>query len=74
MIFNDSKHYDILKIIALNVAPLIVFITAVIEIWGIPYGPQITATLAALDVLVGAIVTNSKKMYDKRQKGGTDAK
>ncbi len=68
MIFKDPKNYDLLKNIALIVAPLIVFITAVIEIWGIPYGPQITATLAALDVLIGAIVTNSKKMFDKQQR------
>lgn len=57
--------YDRLKFIALLIAPIVVFCTTCCNIWGIPYGEQICATLAAIDVLVGAIVTIAKKKYDE---------
>lgn len=67
----SSKTYDTLKFIALAVTPLITFLCSVVNIWGIPYGQQITATLAALDTLVGAIVVIAKSMYDKKVKNGS---
>lgn len=66
----SNKAYDILKLISLIIAPAVVFLTALVDIWGIPYGSQIIATLAAVDVLLGALVTIFKTMYDKAQKGG----
>jgi hypothetical protein len=51
----------------------VVFLTALVDIWGIPYGSQIVATLAAVDVLLGALVTIFKNMYDKSQKGEENA-
>lgn len=62
----NNKTYDIIKLIGLIAAPLIVFLSAVISIWDIPYGAQITATLAALDTLIGALVVILKKNYDKK--------
>lgn len=63
----SNKAYDILKLISLIIAPAVVFLTALVDIWGIPFGSQIVATLAAVDVLLGALVTIFKTMYDKRQ-------
>lgn len=60
----NNKTYDTLKNIALLAAPIIVFISALVSIWNIPYGAQITATLAAIDTALGAIVVVAKKIYD----------
>ena len=67
----SSKTYDTLKFIALAVTPIFTFICAVISIWGIPYAQQITATLAALETLIGALVVIAKKIYDKNIKQGS---
>lgn len=63
----SNKAYDILKLISLIIAPAVVFLTSLVDIWGIPFGSQIVATLAAVDVLLGAIVAILKRNYDKRQ-------
>ena len=60
----SNKTYDILKNVALFGAPIIVFISALCSIWDVPYCAQITASLAALDTLLGAIVVVAKKIYD----------
>lgn len=60
----NNKTYDTLKNIALLAAPIIVFVSALVSIWNIPYGAQITATLAAVDTALGAIVVVAKKIYD----------
>ena len=64
----NNKTYDILKFIALLIAPVIVLVSQIVDIWGIPYGEQITTTLAAIDVFVGSVVVIAKKIYEK--KGG----
>lgn len=66
----SNKTYDTIKFIALLVAPLCTFFAALVEIWGIPYGAQIVATIAALDTLMGAIVIILKNNYVKSLKGG----
>lgn len=66
----NNRTYDIIKFIALLIAPICTFIAALVEIWGIPYGPQIVATIAALDTLLGAVVIVLKNIYDKQQLGG----
>lgn len=60
----SNKTYDILKNVALFGAPIIVFISALCSIWDVPYCAQITASLAALNTLLGAIVVVAKKIYD----------
>lgn len=59
-----NKTYDTMKLISLLIAPIVVFITALVQIWGIPYGAEIVATIGAIDVLFGAIVVIAKKKYD----------
>lgn len=63
-----NKTYDIIKAVALLMAPVLVFISALCSIWNVPYCEQITATLAALDTLLGAIVVVAKKLWDSKQK------
>ena len=59
----SNKTYDTLKGIALMIAPLVTFLAALGEIWGLPYMVEITATLAALDTLLGAFLNQSSKDY-----------
>lgn len=65
-----NKTYDILKMVALLLMPLITFLAALGDIWSIPYTQQITATLAALDTLLGAVLKISSDNYHKE--GGED--
>ena len=68
----SNRCYDTLKIIGLVAVPVITFLVAIVNIWNIPYGDQIIATLAAVDVLVGAIVSVASNQYRKLKEG--DAK
>lgn len=58
-----NKTYDILKQIALWAVPLSVFVASMGKVWGLPYAEQISATLAAIDVLIGAVVSVSAQRY-----------
>lgn len=71
MIFENGM-YDKLKIIAWILAPLITFLAALGEIWGIPHMVEITATLAALDTFLGALLTVSNKAYNAAQEEGKE--
>lgn len=59
-----NKTYDTMKLISLLIAPIVVFVTALVQIWGIPYGAEIVATIGAIDVFFGAVVVIAKKKYD----------
>jgi len=45
---------------------VLAFMASVVSIWNVPYGAEITATLTAIDVLLGAIVVALKINHDKR--------
>lgn len=62
----SNKTYDIIKMISLIGTPAITLIAAIISIWNIPYGAQITATLAAIDTFLGALVVILQTNYKKR--------
>ena len=64
----NDKVYDILNVIAKIVAPLATFISAILVIWNVPYTEQITASLGAFDVFVGALVVILNANYKKKQK------
>lgn len=71
----SDKTYDIIKNVALFAVPVIAFISSLCVIWNVPYCEAITASLTALDTLLGAIVVIAKKMYDKSLNdnvGGTE--
>ena len=61
----SDKVYDILCLIAKLIAPIATLISAIMTIWGIPYAEQITATLAAIDVFMGALIVILKAQYDR---------
>lgn len=63
-----NTTYDNLKMIALIVAPIMTFVATILKIWNVPYSTQILATLSALDVLVGSIVTIANENYKKKNK------
>lgn len=61
----SNRTYDTLKLIALIAVPVCAFIGALCTIWNVPHSEQITATLTALDTLLGAIVAIFAKVYNK---------
>lgn len=61
----SNKNYDLLKMVALYIAPIATFVGAVCAIWGVPSAEKITATLAAVDTLIGALVAISAYNYNK---------
>ncbi len=63
----SDKTYDVLKWIGLITVPVITFLTAIVNIWGIPMGDQIVATLAAVDVLIGSIVAVANAQYRRKK-------
>lgn len=58
-----NSTYDYLMPIALAVGPISTFIVAVMAAWGMPYLDQITATLAALETLLGSLLVISRKLH-----------
>lgn len=64
----SNKTYDTIKAVALFAVPVLAFAASLCSIWNVPYCEQITATLTALDTLLGAIVIVAKKLYDGKQK------
>lgn len=62
----SNKTYDVIKMISLIGTPAITLIAAIISIWNIPYGAQITATLAAVDTFMGALVVILNANYNKK--------
>lgn len=64
----SNRMYDILKNIALIVLPaLATLVIAVFEIWGLPYGAQIGATITAIATFLGAILKVSSIRYNKKE-------
>lgn len=60
-----NKTYDTIKTIALIAAPVAVLASSILKIWNVPYTAEITATLAAVDTFLGALVAVLKAKYDK---------
>ncbi len=73
----SDKTYDIIKNTALFAAPILTFLGSLVTIWAAiitsnPVIPAaITATLSAIDALLGAIVLVAKKIYEEKKKGGS---
>jgi len=65
----NNKVYDVLKYIAIIGLPAFeVAIPKLFEIWGIPYGEQIGATLNVIAVLLGSLLVTSTIQYNAEQK------
>jgi len=60
----SDKVYDTLKEIALVWLPAIGTLYGVLaNIWGLPYGEQIVATIIAVDTFLGTVLHISNKLY-----------
>lgn len=65
-----NKTYDILKYVALLIIPaLATFVNAVGIVWGIPHTNEVTATLTAFGVFLGATLGISSKNYTPETHG-----
>lgn len=62
----SNKTYDTLKNIALLVVPFIAFLSTLCTIWDVPYSQQITATLVAVDTLLGAFIKLASMSYEEK--------
>lgn len=62
-----NATYDFLKYVAQIVLPAAgTLYGALAGIWGLPYGEQIVATIAAVDLFLGAVLKISTDDYNKR--------
>lgn len=66
----SNKTYDILKIVAIIVLPLIqTLYVGLAQIWGFGFGDQINATIqliiGAINVILGAALVKSSADYHK---------
>jgi surface polysaccharide O-acyltransferase-like enzyme len=67
----NNTVYDILKWVAILFLPaLAILIKTVFAIWQIPLGDQISATIIAIQVFLGAILGVSSLNYNKERKDG----
>lgn len=67
MVFENSKTYDVLKLVAAVIMPLADLIAALANIWGLPYGSQIVATLVAIHAFLSVFVKVSSDKYHDKQ-------
>lgn len=66
----NDRTYDILKRIALIVIPaLATFVNATGIVWGVPYTNEITATITACGVFLGAALGISSRNYTSETHG-----
>lgn len=64
----SNKTYDMLKFIALIIVPVVNFIFLILTTAGIMDATTAATIIAGLDVLVGAIVSAAKQVWNKQQK------
>ena len=68
MMITNNKVYDVLKWVATLILPAFTaFYAAIASTWGFPYTEQITASLAALNAFLGAIVGVSNISYKREE-------
>lgn len=66
----NNQTYDILKRVALIVIPaLATFVNAAGMVWGLPYTNEITATITAFGVFLGATLGVSSANYEPETHG-----
>lgn len=70
----SNNVYDILKFIALIIVPVVNFIFLILTTAGVMNATTAATIIAGLDVLVGAIVSAAKQIWDKQQKAKKAAK
>lgn len=70
MIFENENVYKVLKKILVYVFPAIIYVfSQLVDIWNIPYGLQINATIFALYVGLAIFLGVSKNKYQNALNG-----
>lgn len=68
----NNKVYDILKWIAMIVLPASATLyLGLSNVWGLPYGEQISTTITLVNTFLGAVMMISNNQYKKQ--GDLDA-
>lgn len=67
MIFKNDKVYDTLKTISLVAIPVSTFIVAILGAYNYGNIERVTAILAAINTLLGALVKISSEAYKKER-------
>ncbi|WP_105300529.1 phage holin [Anaerococcus marasmi] len=67
MIFKNNKVYDVLKTISLVAIPVSTFIVAILGTYNYGNVERVTAVLAAVNTLLGALVKISSEAYNKEK-------
>lgn len=60
-----NKVYDVLKFVSLIAGYVATFILTLTDIWGFTHGAAIAASVSALGILLGAVLTKSSADYKK---------
>ena len=69
----SNKVYDILKWVSVIVVPaLVLFINTLGQIWGWEHTTEISATVSAIGVFIGALIQISSARYNKDQEKDND--
>lgn len=64
----SNKVYDIVKhFTQIGLPAVAAFYAAIAHIWGLPYGSEVTATIAALVTLLSAVLGISSAVYNNKQ-------
>lgn len=63
----SNKVYDILKWVAMIVLPaLATLYLGLSNVWGLPYGEEISTTITLVNTFLGAVLMISTNQYNKR--------
>lgn len=63
----SNKVYNVLKWVAMIVLPaLATFYLGLSNVWGLPFGEEISATITLVDTFLGAVLMISTSQYNKR--------
>lgn len=69
----SNKVYDTLKWIAEIALPaLVALYTGIASLWGLPYAPEVAATVATIDTFLGSILLSSNAKYKKANAEATN--
>ena len=63
----SNKAYDILNFIVRALLPLADLVMALVTIWGLPYGQEISATIIAIHAFLAIFITGANASYKKNQ-------
>ena len=68
----SNRVYDTLKFVSMIAGYIATFILTLTDIWGFTHGAAIAASVSAVGVLLGAILTKSSADYAKKGEKDND--